>query len=251
MPKPTNKGSTASYLDEIISGLVSKVNECMSIDGTCPHVDSSFMDACIRREILAMIQEGSVDSTASVQVLTSRIKEILSSSSKEGKRGRKNKREELRLSKLDEWYLVQQHLVQEEQESKKRMAQKKSEEVAKLQSERRELLKQMSRKRLDQKKKKADDLCRVRETVQAAEREATLEREARRVAGQKLKAERQAQIKFERKKREILHDLKMAVDEKEKHTILESMKEEQQVCDSDVVRRGPRLHNTYLLNGCR
>ena len=224
-----SKDSLATSLDDIIQGLIKKVNDCLSIEENYLNMDVAFRDACVKREILTMVQEGSVYSTDSVQILISRIRSLLSSSVKEGRRGKKNKREELRLSKLDEWYLVQQHLVQEEKESKKGMARKRAEEIVKLQSERQELLKQINKKRLDQRRKKTDELRRVRESVKAAEREAAKEMEARQAAGQRLKDERQAQIKLERKKKEILIDLKRVVDEKEKQIVLESMVQEEQV----------------------
>ena len=223
------KGPLATSLDDTIQNLIIKVNECLSLDGSSLNVDDTFKDACIKREIMAMIQEGSVDSTDSVQILTSRIRSLLSRPDKEVQWGKKSKKEELRLSKLDEWYMVQQYLVKEEKESKKRMARKKTEDVAKIQNERRQLLKKMNEKRLDERKKKADELHSVRENVLAAQREAKQKIEARKITGQRLKNERQAQVKLERKKKEILHDLKRVVDGKEKQYILESIQKEEQV----------------------
>lgn len=221
--------SVASSLDDIIPLLVTKVSECLSIDGGCPRVDDAFRDACIKREILAMVQEGSIDGPDSVQVLTSRIRTLLTNSDKPTKRGKKNKRDELRLSKLDEWYQVQQYLVQEAKESEKKMARKKKEEKAKFQAQRRELLKEMNQKRLNQRKNKVEELRRVQDHVRTAEKEAALERKARKEAGQRLRCEREAQIELERKKKEIFQDIKKLMDQKERQAILESMREEQQV----------------------
>lgn len=228
--KAPHKNSPKPSIDVLIHTLISKVDACLCLDGSHSiNVDAAFKDACIRREILAMVKEGSIHGTDSVQILTSRIQSLLSNSNK-CNRGKKNKREELRLSKLDEWYLVQQYLVQEERESTKKMAQKRAEERATFQNEHRRLLEEIKKRGMDKKRKKVEELRMVQECVRKAARDVAEEMEVRKLAGQRLRQEREEQIELERKKREILEGLCRLVDENEKHDILNSIRNESQVC---------------------
>ena len=218
----------------LVDQLVKKVNHCLSIDEKYAHVKGSLKDECIRREILAMVQEGSAGSMDSLTVLATRIDSSLSSYCT--RRGKKNKREQLQLSKLDEWYLVQQQLAMEEKESQKRVAQEKMKAKENSQRERKEFLKELDQTKREQRRRKRDELLQVREDVKKAEKAAARERESKRLLGERLKAERQSQIMAEVKKKEIVSDMRRMADEAEKESILSSLRGEQEVRSYDVVQ---------------
>jgi hypothetical protein len=219
----------------LVDQLVRKVNRCLSIDEKYAHVKASLKDECIRREILAMVQEGSAGSMDSLTVLATRIDSSLSSYGL--RRGKKNKREQLQMCKLDEWYVVQQQLAMEEKESQKRVTQAKLKAKEHSQKERKEFLKELDQRKREQRRRKRDELVQVREDVKKAEKAAAQERESKRLLGEQLKAERQSQIEAEVNKREIVNDMRRMADEAERESILSSLREEKEVRSNDAIKR--------------
>lgn len=224
VPRPkktadTDKTTAALDIDGL-DDLVRRVTECLSINKNYPDVNDPTKDRCIRTEILGLIRDGLDD----LSVLARRIEVSLSPASLSG--DATGKRELIKLSKEDEWYLVQEHLVAEDRESQKRRLAQKKEEQAARQREHKEFLRQAKLDKDMQKKEKALELERAKQMRIEAEAEARRERAARRQAGEAVRADREAQVKRAEEKQVLLTKLKKVVDEQEKQMVIQSMCEE-------------------------
>ena len=219
-PRPVAPKGLTADADTDIDDLVRRVTECLSINEQYPDVHAPTKDLCIRNEILGLVRDGLDD----LAVLARRIEASLSPAALSGEAA--GKRELVKLSKEDEWYLVQEHLVSEERElEKRRLAQKKEDQAAK-QREHKEFLRQSKLNKEQEKREKALELERIKQTRIEAEAAARRERAARRQAGEAVRADREAQVKRAKEKQVLVGKLKKVVDEQEKQSAAQSMRDE-------------------------
>lgn len=225
--KPTVPGTSLPVpcsppdADEI-HDLVERVNACLSIREAYPDVDKTMKDRCVRDEVLGMVRDGLDD----LSVLARRIEAALSPASLSGEAT--NKIEILKLSKEDEWFLVQEHLVAEEREQQRRRSERKKEEQAAQQREHQEFLRHASMKKEEQKIKKTRELEAMKKKRSELEAEARRERAARRREGEAVRADRQAQVKQAKEKQALVSKLRKMVDEREKQAVVSSLREERE-----------------------
>ena len=226
--------------------LVQKVSKCLNLHEKYTHVDLSVQDACIRKEILALVEQGSINWMTCLDLLARRIDASLGPVN--GKRGKKNKREELKMSKLDEWYLVQQHLAKEENEREKEREEQKRQHMVECQQKRKEHLLEASRKKKEEKRRKKEEYIRLKEEVRKAKEDDERARLQQRLRANQLKNDRQAQIELESEKKSIATTLKSLVDEKEKKMIADTLKKEQQMHRAAKMQAMKELESVYKEN---
>ncbi|KAI8112314.1 hypothetical protein M9434_003637 [Picochlorum sp. BPE23] len=226
--------------------LVQKVSKCLNLQEKYTHVDISVQDACIRKEILALVEQESINWMTSLELLAKRIDASLGAV--HGKRGKKNKREELKMSKLDEWYLVQQHLAKEEHEKEKEQEKQRRQHMVECQQKRKEHLLEASRKKKEEKRRKKEECIRLKEEVRRAKEDDEKAKLQQRLRANQLKNDRQAQIELEREKKSIATTLKSLVDEKEKKSIADALKKEQQMRRTAKMQAVKELESVYQEN---
>ena len=219
-PATTATLSTAEA-DEM-NDLVKRVTACLSINETYPDVEATKKDRCVRDEVLGMVRDGLDD----LSVLARRIEAALSPATLSGEVT--SKKEVLQLSKEDEWFLVQEHLVAEERERQRRCSEQKKKEQAAKQREHQEFLLQAKVKKEEQKREKARELEAMKKNRSELEAHARHERAARRQEGEAVRANRQAQVTRAKETQALVSKLRKVVDEREKQAVMDSLREEQE-----------------------
>ena len=225
--KPTWPGASQTTLRstpdaEEMDDLVERVTACLSMTEAYPDVEETTKDRCVREEVLGMVRDGLDD----LSVLARRIETALSPAKLSGETT--NKKTLLKLSKEDEWFLVQEHLVAEEREQQRRRSQQKKEEQAAKQREHQDFLRQIKLKKEEQKREKACELEAMKKKRSELEAEARRERAVRRQEGDAVRANRQAQVTLAKAKQALVSKLRKMVDEREKQAVMDSLREERE-----------------------
>ena len=207
---------------EEMNDIVKRVTECLSINEAYPDVETVIKDRCVRNEVLGLIRDGLDD----LSVLARRIEAALTPAALCGEAT--NKKELLKLSKKDEWFLVQEHLVAEEREAERQRLERKRKEQAAKQREHQDFLKQVKLEKEGKKREKARELEAMKQERRELEAEARRQRAARRQAGEAVRADRESQVKRAKDKQMLVTKLKKVVDDQEKRAVMASLRDERE-----------------------